>query len=454
MNRKLKILQLSTCDKAGGAEKVAYDLFQAYSRRGHESYMAVAGKKTDDNNVLEIPNDDFRNSWPGVWRKRQTFYSRKNQYKAARVSGWLANLGELKRWREWKNGIEDFNFPATHHLLDLIPFRPDVIHAHNLHGGYFDLRALPALTKEAPVILTLHDEWTFTGHCSYTLDCDRWTLGCGSCPYLETYPAIRRDATAYNLQRKLDIYSRSRLYVASPSKWLLDKAIRSVLKYGMAEARLIPNGVDLALFCPTDKMLAKQELGLEQNASVVLFVGNRTRSNRFKDYSTIEEAVNLVASRSNGRKLFLLSVGEKGREEQVGSAIFRFIEYQSDPRKIAKYYQAADVFLHAAHADNFPITVLESLACGTPVVATAVGGITEQVDDAQTGFLTPEGDAPAMAERALEILLNDDLRRRMGESAVRTSRSRFDLQLQIDAYLDWYQEILERHMAEMHLSYA
>lgn len=444
----MNILQLSTSDRNGGAEKVAYDLFQAYRRRGHDSYLAVGYKKTEEEGIFEIPNDSYRHPWTQVWRNYQKSFSTNNQSKAARVSGWLANLGEIGRGYERWRGIEDFNFPATNRLLEITPCRPDIIHAHNLHGSYFDLRALPYLNKIAPVILTLHDEWAFTGHCAYALDCDRWESGCGSCPHLETHPSIRRDATAQNLQRKHQIYSRSQLYIAAPSRWLLDRASRSVLQPGISEARLIPYGVDLAIFCPKDRLMARRELGLEKESSVVLFVGNRTRSNQYKAYTVIEDAVRQVATQSNGRQVVFLCVGEKGTEERFGSAIFRFIEYQTDPNNLAKFYQAADVCLHAAHADNFPNTVLECLACGTPVVATAIGGIPEQVDEGLTGFLIPKGDSHAMAVRTLELLSNDRLREGMGRNAAEIAHRRFDLKHQVESYLSWYHEILGRSRSE------
>jgi glycosyltransferase involved in cell wall biosynthesis len=310
------------------------------------------------------------------------------------------------------------------------------------------------LSRKVPTVVTLHDEWAFTGHCSYTLGCQRWKLGCGDCPNLETYPAIRRDATAQNIQRKREIYSHSKLYIAAPSKWLLERANNSILQEGIIETRLIPNGVDFNLFCPGDKLEARQELHLNPGSKVVLFVGNRTRSNQFKDYATIEDAVRYIAARSNGQQIVFLCVGEKASEKQIDSTVLRFIDYQDDPRKIAQFYQAADVFLHAAHADNFPLTVLESLACGIPVVATATGGIAEQIEHGKTGFLVPNGDSDTMAERVLNILSNDDLQRRLCQHALQTARHRFDLQLQVETYLSWYREILERDIAGSDLTGA
>ena len=119
-------------------------------------------------------------------------------------------------------GREDFRFPASHRVLELSPRVPDVLHLHNLHGGYFDLRVLPELSARQPTVVTMHDEWLYTGHCAYTLDSERWLEGCGSCPHLDSYPALRVDGTAENWRRKAALYKRSRLHVVCPSEWLLD----------------------------------------------------------------------------------------------------------------------------------------------------------------------------------------------------------------------------------------
>jgi glycosyltransferase involved in cell wall biosynthesis len=80
-------------------------------------------------------------------------------------------------------------------------------------------------------------------------------------------------------------------------------------------------------------------------------------------------------------------------------------------------------------------------------VATAVGGIPEQVDEGRSGYLISLGDAPALAERLTRLLSDAELRARMGAEAAQAARRRFDLNRQADAYLDWYQVLVERHRA-------
>ena len=128
-----------------------------------------------------------------------------------------------------------------------------------------------------------------------------------------------------------------------------------------------------------------------------------------------------------------LALGETAPSEDFGTAKLQFIPYQENTRKVAEYYQAADVYVHAAKVDTFPNTVLEALACGTPVVATAVGGIPEQINgyrlpeergvaaelnifgaNEATGILTPPGDAGAMSRAISRLLTDVNLRWRLG----------------------------------------
>jgi glycosyltransferase involved in cell wall biosynthesis len=449
----MRILQVNTYDDGGGAEVVACQLFEEYRRLGHQSWLAVGEKRGADPNVLGLPNDAFRSKWGqrclalgellsplvgrvrGAWRLRRLLQT------------WIAHP---KRWLDLHLGRENFDFPATGHLLGLAGERPDIVHCHNLHGGwlsrggYFDLRALPWLSRQVPVVLTLHDTWLLSGHCAYTLGCERWKTGCGDCPDLTIYPAISRDATAYNWRRKRDVYAKSALFVATPSRWLMAQVEQSMLAASIAEARVIPNGVDLSIFYPMKKEEARAALGLPQDAKVLLFVASAAKRNVFKDYPTIRAAAMQVGARFHAQRVLLIVLGESAETEPFGNGEIRCIPFEKDRRVIARFYQAADVYVHAAKSDNFPNAVLEALACGTPAVATAVDGIPEQVEDGRTGFLVPAGDAESMARQIVRLLSDENLRRRMGTAAAETARRRFDFHQQVRAYLDWYQDISAR----------
>jgi len=439
----MRILQVSTRDIGGGAERVAWTLHHAYRQAGHEARLAVGKKVSADPSIEEIPNQVLREQapWSGFFLRASQHIGRFKVRGAWRAGRVLEGLAEPRRsWGRWR-GHEDFYHPASRHLLRAQG--ADVLHAHNLHGNYFDLTTLADYSQRLPVFLTLHDMWLLTGHCGHSLDCQRWQIGCGHCPDLSLYPPLPRDGTAYNWRRKRDIYRGGRFYVATPSRWLMDKVEASMLAGGALEKRVIPYGIDLSIFQPAPQASARQKLGLPLEAHLLLFSGWAGRTNPYKDYATMREAVRQVAQTPRPRPLFFLALGDSAPDEQLGEHTFlRHIPYQSDLAQVATYYQAADLYLHAARADNFPNAVLEALACGTPVVASAVGGIPEQVSP-DTGRLSPVGDSVAMAEAIRGLLADEALRQQLGRQAAADAARRFDLKRQATDYLAWYQEALD-----------
>jgi len=179
---------------------------------------------------------------------------------------------------------------------------------------------------------------------------------------------------------------------------------------------------------------------------MLVFAANGIRRNIWKDYRTLRASVALVAERLADQHVVFVALGETAPCERIGQAEIRFVPYEKNPESVARYYQAADVYVHAARVDTFPNTVLEALACGVPVVATAVGGIPEQVPNGESGFLVPPGDAEGMAARIVDLLTHDELRGQMGANAAELARAHFDLDRQADTYVDWYRAILGRQM--------
>lgn len=457
---RLRILQVSASDRAGGAERSAANLHRAYRALGHDSWLAVGARRTAEPHVLEIPNDRLRNAWVRWWTsfREQRAAPLGRVRGAGRLTALLRGLGEPRRWADAQLGIEDFAFPGTAQLLALAPSRPDILHCHNLHGGYFDLRELPRLAGRVPTILNLRDAWLLSGHCAFSFQCERWKHGCGKCPDLALYPAVRRDATAYNWKRKREILAPCRLYVTTPSQWLMDRVHASLLAPAIVESRVIPNGVDTSDFSPGDKAAARLELGIAAGARVLMFAANGIRGNAWKDYRALLAAIRIIGAAGAAANVVLLAVGETAPPEQVGAATIRFVPFQGEAATLAKYYRAADIYVHAARIESFGNTLLEARACGLPAVAMAVGGIPEHVKalacdhtadgvrvyerGEATGLLTPAGDGDALARGILFLFDHPDVRRELGENAIRDVDLRFRVSLQADRFLAWYREIL------------
>lgn len=440
----MRIAQFSTYDQAGGAERIAFTLHRSFKDAGHAARLYVKRKLGSDPDVVELASLRAAGAYEATLLRVAVMARRRSgRIKGAgRVSQLIEFASVPSRLRNYLRGRDIFDYAETHEIPSKVP--ADVVHCHNLHGDYFDLRELPRISSTLPVFMTLHDEWSYTGHCAYTLGCDRWQTGCGACPHLGTPPAILRDGTRENFAQKRDIYRDSRLCVATPSRWLNERARRSMLAPAVAESRVIPYGVDHTIFNPMDKQAARRALGLPVEHPILLFVAQSVRHAVWKDFATLREAVHRVARLNEARRVLFIAVGSGQPPEHIGASEIRFVPYEKDPVVLANYYAAADAYLHAAIQDNFPVVILEALSCGTPVIATAVGGISEQVDEGLTGFLVPRQDAAAMAAKIGTMLDDAELRARMAHAAAATAKHRFSHRRMARDYLEWFADVRSR----------
>jgi glycosyltransferase involved in cell wall biosynthesis len=224
---------------------------------------------------------------------------------------------------------------------------------------------------------------------------------------------------------------------------------QSILAEAARDVRVIPHGVDLDTFGPGDAGAARRHLAIPPDAAVLLCSGRGGHKSPWRDLRTVEIAVETAAERLPGRRLILICLGRRAARQRLGQAEAWHVNHQTDPAMVARYCQAADLYVHSARADTFPNSVLEALGCGTPVIATDLGGIPEQVKDMAaggagdaTGLLVPAADPRAMAEAIVRLLGDEHLRRRLGDNARRDAVQRFDLDRLVGDYLDWYAQIL------------
>ena len=431
----MRILSLSTFDQAGGAEKVALDLHREYLNAGCDARLVVKWRRTNQHQVFEMPRILSGSVW-GRWLSRLAKINRRQPYFRGqiRLNDWLATLAHpLRLWQAFR-GDDNYHNPLGNGLLDWEDgWQPDVVHCHNLHGGYFDLASFPGLSAKVPVLLTLHDTWWLAGHCGYFVDCDRWRQGCGQCPDLKRYPAIKHDATARNHAKKRDwLRQCANVHLITPSRWLL--GLVQEAKLNSATRRVIPNGVDLSVFNAADgrKMAARRRLALPEDKFILLGSANLiANKNPYKDNRTVaavcQNLIQADASRFHGVLLGGgVATGTRGGVTYGG--------YVRETKVMADFYRAADVFIHAAQADNFPCTVLEAQACGTPVIATDVGGVAEQIIPGQTGFLVERGNAAGMTAKVLEFSRTQD-RANWNRLAAQHVQHNFDLRNQVAACL-------------------
>ena len=396
----MKVLHVATSFVRGGAANMVRLLHEALLAAGHTSHVLVGRPPAPRSDVAVLP----RIPWWG-----------RASYHGLNLMG-LNYAGIPHTWRM-----------AEHPLFKAA----EVVHYHNLHGGYFNYLALPYLTRRKPSVWTLHDMWGLTGHCAHSFECERWRTGCGRCPYPKIDPPIRRDATRWEWRLKRRVYRRSPVLVTAPSAWLVDLTRASVL--GVRPVRQVANAVDTDLYRPQDKRALRQRLGWPLEATVLLFAAE-SLNNPFKDFRILPAALGGLPA--DVRAQLVLAVLGTAAPDSAGFGGLRTLSlgYHDDEAALADFYAAADLFLYPTRADNQPRVLLEALACGCPAVATRVGGVPELIRHGETGYLARPGDADDMRDR-VQMLLNDPAARARMGSAGR--------QLVVDRYS------VARHVAEM-----
>lgn len=314
----------------------------------------------------------------------------------------------------------------------------DVIQIYNTHGGYFSHRLMPALARMAPIVWRLSDMWAVTGHCAYAGPCERWRDGCGACPDLGTYPPLPVDTTATLWRIKQRAYARARPVIVTPSHWLQGIAADAPVFAGH-DIHHIPNGVDRSVFKPLHKNAAREVLGLPTDRKLLLYSAHVLAGNQRKGSDDAMAACRHLAGHIDA-DIVLLGFGGESWQGEVPQRVHP-LGFIGDERLLAAAYAAADITLAPSTVENLPNSILESMACGTPVVAYNAGGIGEAVTDHETGVLVAAGDSGAMGAAAANLLTNEELRERMARAGVERIASEFDSGREARAFAELYADM-------------
>lgn len=330
--------------------------------------------------------------------------------------------------------LSSFAVPKMEEFMDA-----DLVDIHSLHSGTYSYLALPALTANKPAVFTFHDMWPITGHCHASLECERWKTGCGKCPHPEIYPEIRRDSTSLEWKLKQRSYGRSDFTIVTPSKWLHDRTKESML--ADCDVRHIPHGVDTDVFQPLDKEYCRSLLGIPKGKNV-LFCAMESMHRPLKGADLLVKALRELPE-SILKDSVLLLFGQTSREilKQVSMPVINLGFIQHDRLK-AIAFSAADLFVNPTRAESFGLVVLESMACGTPVVAFGVGGVPELVRSGITGYLAKPDDPHDLCEGVVRLLDDKEALGRMSQHCRNVAESEYSLELQIQSYIDVYRQVI------------
>jgi len=381
----MKIVQINASVNTGSTGRIAEEIGRLLIKNGHESYIAYGrGNRPSASKLIKIGNN------------------------------WEQELHGLQTRLFDRHGFGS-RLATEKFIKEVRRFNPDIIHLHNIHGYYLNIEVLFSYLRSVnkPVVWSLHDCWPFTGHCSYFdfVRCDKWKMQCYACPNKHGYPSSwLLDRSKNNYIRKKELFTGLRsLTFVSPSNWLARNIKESFLRdYSV---QVVYHGVDIKVFKPSSSLIKKQ-YGLSKKR-VVLGIANVWSRNkglddfiRLRNRLPTEEVIVLVGL--NKKQLKNLPAGVVG------------ITRTENAEVLADFYSAADVFVNPTYADNFPLTNIEALACGTPVITYNTGGSSEAVDE-ETGIISEKGDIDGLCESIQSILgkgkkyYSDSCRKRASE---------------------------------------
>ena len=418
----LKITHLSTEDISGGAARAAARLHAGLLRIGHDSRMVVAHRSSDDPAVSTLT------------RAASPYKSMVRAIERSRIQ-----RGFLPYVKSRPAGSDMFSDDRSDYAADL----PDGISPSdvmNLHwvAGFVDYARFFAIYgKSVPVIWTLHDMNVFTGGCHYDEGCGKFTAACGACPQLGS--TDQNDLSRKIWSRKTKTFERldaTDLSIVADSKWLASEASRSSLlrKFPITS---IPYGLDTETFSPRNRPDVRGALGIPLDASVIMFAAEVMTIKR-KGLPTLVDALRAMAATAN---LLLLSVGRR-MPDLPASIPHRYFGHVNSDVFLSLLYSAADVFVIPSIQEAFGQTALEAMACGTPVIGSAVGGIPEIVADNVTGYLVPPSSPEALRHAIVKLLSDPEKRAEMSANCRRVVLEGHTLEAQARSYEGVYRKMV------------
>jgi len=400
----VKILHINTLDDRGGAAQFAMDFVE---KSGLDCSMLVKIKNGNSAKVTEFPKNTL---------DKTLFFLDNYFFKPLFTS----NVKELLSITE--------KFNDTYRKLTKTKAyqEADIIHLHNIHGGYFNLDALINIAKEKKIVYTLHEMWAFTGGEAYTFEDENYKIGVGKTPYGKYYPPKSTfiDNRQYYLERKKVIYEQIADNITFvPNSYWLENCIReSYVKNSRMKIKTIRNCIDTKLFY-------NKEERTWQKPRLLIFNSN----DPFKGMELFGEVLpNLTPN---------FDIYVVGDHLESDSKMVH-VPMIDDRKELANLYNSVDILVFPSKAEAFGLIPCEAKACGVCVIGSDIGGINEQLHDG-TGVLFSLKDKNELAEKINYYTANLDEAREIGRKGEESVQRDYDVVSMYDAYSQLYQDILK-----------
>ncbi|MDD2338776.1 MAG: glycosyltransferase family 4 protein [Methanosarcina sp.] len=411
----MKVLIVNTYDISGGAARAAYRLHQALQSEGVESHMLVQSKKSDDPTVIG---------------------SKTTMQKAICL---LFPMLDVLPLRYYKNKTQTFFSPSwlpLGRIVDKInASNADVVHLHWIAAGMMSIEDIARIKK--PIVWSLHDMWAFTGGCHYDEECGKYKYECCSCPVLGSKKV--NDLSRSVFARKQRVFDKiGNLTIVGLSRWLADCASQSIL---FANKRVVnlPNPIDTTKFIPVNKVQSRMALNLPTDKKLVLYGAMSATSDPRKGYI---ELVKALGALPNSADTELLVFGSSRRDNAPKYDFVAHYLGHVDDDSLHLLYCAADVMVVPSLQENLSNAIMESLACGTPVVSFSIGGNRDLINHKQNGYLAEPFSSTDLAE-GIRWVLNSPNYEALSKNAREKVLRCFDSKVVAKRYIELYESVIK-----------
>lgn len=374
----LKVVHLNTYDGNGGAGRACLRLSDALKASGIDSKVLVYYKFGQNPDI-----DTFSKS--PIQKGAAVFNILSERYYAK----WLSKSVKTPFSLQWF-GRSIKNHPEVKSA--------DIIHLHWVNHGFLTPKFLAELDElEKPIVWTFHDSNAFTGGCHVRYGCENFHQQCGNCPILKF--SSDNDISHKTWLRKQKAYGELNFHIVAPSNWMA-KSVKFSSLLGTRKTTVIPNTIETKIFKPYVKAEAKKILKINPDHFVLMSGFMPSKNDKHKGTPYLIEALEILSRRAGLKKenIELVIFGNKENAEMPEFPFkTTFLGTINKDDHLAKCYSAADAFITPSLEDNLPNTVMESLACATPVIAFTTGGIPDMVKHMQNGYLAEYENAADLA---------------------------------------------------------